>query len=680
MSIFISWLRSVEGDFPTVSDITLDARFIQNLYYKEIGMRKTKKLLGIALVPCMVGSLLAGCTASSENVDTTPSSSAEAEASTDASAEASDDETEATEASEPEETKEPETQGSGDASGAAFIDVLKGISDMESYTMNSSVSLNQKTTVDGETENADVTFGVKSLTDGKGNVSVTISADYEDADTGIALSGDLLTISKVDDRMYIDLSSLWDTVMDYLGEESAYVEQYLSAFEVSMDELESLLVLGIPVGDLAFSKDDYAKMEDALDLIYDDMAAAIDELGEDFMTQNGNTYTITVDNDNLIDIVDAMLSAFEGNIGDIYDAYVAGMKETDYSVYLESVISAVVDEVVEGIEAASETEISEDQRAELEAEIQSAIEQYQSMMEESIAEFESSRDAFVEEFNSAVKEFNDGKEEAQKAIDEGDASVSAVMAVTVDGEKGSRKVTSELTANAEYVQTLEGSDDTAAEVSISVVVKSTIEEGNVEITAPEEYASLSKAIEVAYKVYMLYQEMAEEGQGGGIDPGLGGDDYDFDYDSYTQAELEKNYGVSLKKDQALVCDTLDNDGVLVTAYDGMEFFQPDDTSGMLMESNEDASAFITIYVYDTSFDEAFYTEYYTQNYDAEKLEENLYYFESKEQIILVSFAENITIEISVDTETEDLMQDMTGGDNEEFLRGLLELCEIVPAA
>lgn len=642
--------------------------------YKEIGMRKNKKLLGIALVPCMVGSLLAGCTASSEDTDATPVST-EAEQTT---AEAGEETAKAPVDEGKETTKAPETDGETEpetkddtqgGQGTAFIDVLKGVSDMESYRMNTSVVVNQKTGTDG----TKVAFNIEALTDGKGNTSITIGADFDEEDV-ISLHGNLFTISKVDDRIYLDMTNLYDTMMETLGDESQVIEQYAAAFEVSMDEVESLLVLGIPVGNLDFSKADYAKLQDAMNLVYDDMAAAIDSLGEDFLTQDGNTYTITIDNDNLIDAAEAILAAFEGNMGDIYDAYVDGMKNADYSVYMEAILKTVVDEVIEGIENASETELDEDMRAELEAEIQSAVEEYKTSMEEAVAELENGKDEFMDEFSAAVKEFKDSEEDIQAAIDGGTGSIKAVMDVTAEGEKGSRKVTSQMTVNAEDLAV-----EDAEASAVSIILKSTIEEGDVEITAPEEYAPLSKAIEIAYRVYTIYEEMAgQEGTGGNDGPqGSTGDDgSNYNKTSYTQDELAKNYGVTLKKDQALVCDTIDNDGVLVTAYEGMEFYQADDADGMLMEYNDAADTYIVVYVYDTAMDAGFYEEYY----GAKKLEGNLYWAEDDDTITLIAFEENITIEIDLETETEEIMEKLTGGDNQAFMKELYELCEIVPAA
>lgn len=635
-------------------------------------MRKNKKLLGIALVPCMVGSLLAGCTASSEDTDATPASTAAAESTAEAGETTKAPESEGEETTkapetdgetEPEETKD-DTQG---GQSTAFIDVLKGVSDMESYRMNASVTVNQKTGAD-ETK---VAFNIEALTDGKGNMSVTIGTDFDQEDV-ISLHGDMLTISKVDDRMYLDMTNLYDMVMEYLGDERQVIEQYAEAFELSMDEVESLLVLGIPVGDLDLSKDTYAKMQGAMDLIYEDMAVAIDNLGEDFLTQDGNTYTITVSNDNLIAVADAFISAFEGNIGDIYDAYVDGMKDADYSVYMESILKAVVDEVIEGVENASEMQMDEDMRAEVEAEIQSAVEQYKASMEEAIDTLENGKDAFLDEFNSAVKEFEDSKDDMQAAIDAEAGSVKAVVTVTAEGEEGSRKVTSEMTVNAENLSMEEDADAS----TVSIVFKSTVEEGDVEITAPEEYASLSKAVEIAYKVYTIYEEMAGQGGNGTDDDDDDDNEPNYNQTSYTQDELAKNYGVTLKKDQALVCDTIDNDGVLVTAYEGMEFYQADDADGMLMEYNDASDTYIVVFVYDATMDEEFYEEYY----GAKKLEGNLYYSEDDETITLIAFEENITIEIALETETEEIMEKLTGGDNKKFMKELYELCEIVPAA
>lgn len=646
-------------------------------------MRKNKKLLGIALVPCMVGSLLAGCTASSESTDATSSSTA-AEDTTEAPVESSDDETDAVAPETTEETQAPEIEDDENGQSAAFIDVLRGISDIESYRMSTSITVNQKTVTDGEdTGETEITVGLEGLTDGKGNISVTISADYDEEDGSFSVHGDLLTISKVDDRMYLDLTSLYDVVMDSLGAESAYIEQYAAAFGVSMDEIESLLVLGIPVGDLDLSKDSYADLQGAMELIYDDMAVAIDSLGEDFVAQDGNTYTITVNNDNLIAVVDAFLSAFEDNIGDIYDAYVDGMKATDYAAYCETIMSAVMDEIIEGIETATETEIDEDMRAEVETEIKAAVEEYQLSMEEAIAELEDSKDEFLQEFNSAVEEFNDGKEEAQEAIDAGEDSAEAVLTLSVDGEEGSRKITSELNATVQTTEVVAAEEPEVSSV-IAVTVKTAIEEGDVEISAPKDYAPLSDVIEIAYKVYLAYEEMAGTGGYDDGDDDDNYDDFDFNYGdtSYTQDELAENYGVTLKENQALVYATLDNDAVLVTAYDGMEFYQADDAHGYLMEFSDDVNAYITVWVNDITFDLEFYKNYYGED-ELKKLEDNLYYHEEStgygEVITVISFAENITIEIEFETYTEELMDEMTGGDGEGFLKELLELCEIVPA-
>lgn len=650
-------------------------------------MRKNKKLLGIALVPCMVGSLLAGCTASSEDTNATPSETQASEGET----------TQASEESSAEEKPSesvPSEQGNADGSGAAFMEMLKGISDMESYSMDTSITLKQNTTIDSETTETDVTLGLKGLTDGKGNASVTISVDYEDEDDeSIALHGDLLTLSKVDGQIYIDLSNLYDMAMEALGDDSAMIEQYAEAFDITMEELESLMVLGIPLGEADISAADYTKMQDAMDLIYEDMAAAIDGVDGDFMVQDGNTYTLTVNNENVLEVVDALFSAFEGNIGDIYDAYVDGMKEMDSSAVLEAALRAIVDEVVTGLENAQGVELDDAAREELEAEIKSAMEEYQVSMEEAIAELENTRDEFVDDFNAAVKEFKDAKEDTAAEIADGDASANAVLSVTSEGEKGSRKVTSELKVDVETTELSEpdvsedaDQDETLEPVEvktkISVTVQSVVEEGTFTVSAPKEYAPLSKVVEVAYKVYMIYEEMntdpdvedpsvedpsAEEDPSGEENP-VGG--------AYTKSELEKNYGVTIGDDQILLCDTLDNDAVLIGTYEGMEWFQSGDINSMAMQFNEDTTISIAFMLYDSGFDREFYKEYVE---GIQELEDNLYYVEEEDTLSLIFFGDNVTLEIDLDTYVEGLLDDFTGGDNEKFMRGLLDLCEIVPA-
>ena len=108
----------------------------------------------------------------------------------------------------------------------------------------------------------------------------------------------------------------------------------------------------------------------------------------------------------------------------------------------------------------------------------------------------------------------------------------------------------------------------------------------------------------------------------------------------------------------------------------MEFFQSEDMGNMAMEFNDDVTAYITIYVYDSSYDVDFYTAYEP----FEQLEENLYYMEeSGESLALVYFADNITIEIDLDADSEEVLQEITGGENEETMKEILALCEIVPA-
>jgi hypothetical protein len=643
-------------------------------------MRKSKKLLGIALVPCMVGSLLAGCTASSDTDATSVTTAGDQQEETTA------DTTEAAETTVPDETEETTEEPAGqDGQTAAFVDLLKGVSDMEAYRMNTVITVNQKTEVDGEDdEESEVTLNIEALTDGKGNVSVTVGADYADEESGISINGDLLTISKVDDRVYLDLTGTYDAVMDALGEDSKYIKQYVSAFDLTMDEVEELLVLGIPVGDLDISKNTYADMEKALNLIYDDMAVAIDSLGEDFLVQDGNTYILTANNDNLIAVADAFVDAFEDNIGDIYDAYVEAMKKTDYSDQIETVAKAVVNEVIKGIEAATETELGEDDRAEVEEEIQSALEAYKTSMEEAVQELEDGKDEFIEEFNSTVKEYKDAKEDIQSELADSDNTIDAVLKLTSEGEEGARTLTCEFTASAKTTETYYADYDedqdpdeaTAPDETtyVTITVKSIVEEGDVEITAPEKYAPLSQVVELAYRVYTIYEEMSQ-----------GDDDYD-DYDddddddwnteTYTQAELAEIYDVTLKQNQAIASYSTDLDAVLITAYDDMEFYEPDDMDNYQMEVNEDADVLINVVVYDSSFS----AEYVQDAYEGKVLDDNMYYIEEDDnELVLFIFEDDITIYIDLEVYADGGVEAYTNGDGEAFMKSLVELCEIIPA-
>jgi hypothetical protein len=646
-------------------------------------MRKSKKLLGIALVPCMVGSLLAGCTASSDTDATSVTTAGDQQEET--TADTTEENTESAETTVPDETEETTEESAGqDGQAAAFVDLLKGVSDMEAYRMNTVITVNEKTEVDGEDdEESEVTLNIEALTDGKGNVSVTVGADYADEESGISINGDLLTISKVDDRVYLDLTGTYDAVMDALGEDSKYIEQYVSAFDLTMDEVEELLVLGIPVGDLDISKNTYADMEKALNLIYDDMAVAIDSLGEDFLVQDGNTYILTANNDNLIAVADAFVDAFEGNIGDIYDAYVEAMKKTDYSDQIETVAKAVVNEVIKGIEAATETELGEDDRAEVEEEIQSALEAYKTSMEEAVQELEDGKDEFIEEFNSTVKEYKDAKEDIQSELADSDNTIDAVLKLTSEGEEGARTLTCEFTASAKTTETYYADYDedqdpdeaTAPDETtyVTITVKSVVEEGDVEITAPEKYAPLSQVVELAYRVYTIYEEMS---QGDDDYDDYDDDDDDWNTETYTQAELAEIYDVTLKQNQAIASYSTDLDAVLITAYDDMEFYEPDDMDNYQMEVNEDADVLINVVVYDSSFS----AEYVQDAYEGKVLDDNMYYIEEDDnELVLFIFEDDITIYIDLEVYADGGVEAYTNGDGEAFMKSLVELCEIIPA-
>ncbi len=648
-------------------------------------MRKNKKLLSLAVSACMVGSMLAGCSEKSSDDSDATSSAVETEVeSTEEDVESSSEETEEENSSE-EETENAENYDAEGTAAGEFIQQVMATKGMTSYTATSEIVINDVSTYDDETYETEVTLGLVELVDGNGNMSLTISADFEDPDDvdAIAIHGDLLTLSKVDDRIYLDMTGLYEPMVYLLMvSDMEEMEEYYEAFGTTSEEVEALLTLSIPVGDLELSETDYTALEDVMELVADDLAASLDSLGEDFMTVDGDTYTFTVNNGNIIDIADAVLSALDGNIEAIYDAYVEYVKASDYSEYLDSVINAVVGELVEGWEEAAGDDMD---AADIEEQITGFIEAYETTVEENIASLEDDKQEFLDEFASILEEFDEGKDDAAKELaDDEDNAVSAVATVTFSGEEGSRVIDSDITfemsTSESYAEDelYEGSEAYSTSDVVSISIKTTIEEGEVTISAPEGYATLADLAKFCYNLEEIYDEYVVDDYDATTDYEYDDDyDYSYLYDDYTQAELCEIYGVTLEDGQVIACYTTDGDAVIITPYDGMEFYSPDDTTNMMMEFDQNYETYITIYVYDTSYDVEFYEDYY----DAEMIEDNLYYYEYYEDMAdLVYFGDNITIDIELDTYADGGLDEVTGGDTLEFLMGLYDLCEIVSPA
>ncbi len=654
-------------------------------------MRKNKKLLSLAVSACMVGSMLAGCSAKSEDDADATSSAATTEAeSSEEDADSSSEKTDSDEvkSNSDEDSSEDETKDSEnyDAEGTAageFIQQMSAVKGMTSYKATSEIVLSDVSTYDDETYETEVTLGLEEMVDGNGNVSLTLSVDYDD-DYGTSIHGDLLTLSKVDDRVYLDMEYLYDTILEYVveyGYDLDTLSTYAETFGTSLDEIESLLVLGIPIGDLDLSQTDYSALEDVMERVSDDMTAAIDSLGEDFMTVDGDTYTFTVNNDNVVDIADAVLNALDGNMEDIYDAYIETVKATDYSEYMDSAINAIVGELVEGLQEVASEEMDDETLTEIESEIDEFIEVYKTSFDETVTELEDGKQDFLDEFAALLEEFDEEKDSAKEELAAGEGDiVNAVATVTFSGDEGSRVIDSEITFDMSTSESYaedelyDGSEAYSTSDVVSISVKTTIEECDVTISAPENYASLADLVKVLYNVYTIYSEYAVDDYDTTTDYEYDDYDYNYDYDTYTQAELEEIYGVTLEDGQVIACYTADSDGVIITAYDGMEFYSPDDMSNCMMEYDDSYETYITIYVYDTSYTPDYYVEYF----DAEMLEDNLYYYEYYEDMAdIVYFGDNITIDIELDTYSDEGLDGITGGDTVEFLKGLFDLCEIV---
>ncbi len=668
-------------------------------------MRKNKKLLSLAISACMVGSMLAGCSEKSSDDADTPSSSVETEAESTEEAESSeeaDDDTdnvsddveeESSEESSEEETDEAsDTDSDEDTIADEFIEQLMEAKTMDSYTSTTNMGITYVMTEDGEQSYIDGTITFKTLKDENGNASLNIYAEmsYDDGYDAGVYSGDVLTLTLVDDRMYIDISALYQPAVELLiGSDTDTLEEYLEAFGTSSDEIQSLLVLGIPVGDLDLNTADYSQLESVMEMVSSDFMNTIyDTLGEGVLTQNGDTYTITLYDEICVDVLDALMSVLDDNMETIYDAYVDALKNTDNSEYLTSVTTAIVDELIDGLEAVAGEELDEETLSEVETEISDAIDEYQATLEESVTEMEDTKADFLEEFEAALEEYEDIKAEIDELLSTNDDTIRLVSDITFSGDEGSRVVESGTELNLNFTEEYaedelyDGSEAYAVDYELSMTVSSTVKEGDVSITAPENASTLEDLVRVIYNVYTIYSEYTEDVYDD-YDTTVGyeydDDDYDYSYqyNDYTQAELCEIYGVTLEDGQVIACYTTDGDAVIITPYDGMEFYSPDDTTNMMMEVDENYETYITIYVYDTSYDAEFYEDYY----DAEMIEENLYYYEYYEDMAdLVYFGDNITIDIELDTYSDEGLDGITGGDTLGFLQGLLKLCEIVSPA
>jgi hypothetical protein len=302
-------------------------------------------------------------------------------------------------------------------------------------------------------------------------------------------------------------------------------------------------------------------------------------------------------------------------------------------------------------------------------------------MEDAIQELEDGKEEFMEEFNSAVKEYRDAKDDIESEFADSEDTVDAVLKVTSEGEEGSRTITCEFTTSAKATETYYSDDeedpdeDTAPDETtyVTISVKSVIEEGDVEITAPEKYAPLSKLVETAYRVYTIYEEMSQNEGDDDYDYDDDDDDYDWNTETYTQEELADIYGVTLKDNQAIACYSTDLDAVLITAYDDLEFYEPDDMDNFQMETSDSAFTYITVFVYDSSFD----AEYVQDTYEGKVLDDNMYYIEDENELDLYIFEKDITINIEFETYEDDGLEGYTDGDGEAFMLELADLCEII---
>lgn len=619
---------------------------------------RVKRLLGIFMSSCMVAGLLTGCPFSSGDTETNVSENDAAE-------------TTATE-SDAQEDQNDTTDAMTEA-GNAIADLLREIYAMESYSVDTSITINQKDTTGDETEETNIGFGLKGATDGNGNGYVTISIDYDYTDS-VSLSGDIFTITKVDDGIYLDMSSLYNLLMDGFVDDTEELELYAEAFGLTLEEIESLMVLGISVGDLDLNElvgESTEEIDAVMELIFDSIATAASNMDEDTLTSDADTYTITLDNDTVLDAFDAIFAAAEENIEDIYDGYVEALKAVDYTTAFEAVLNAIVDEMIEGFASSYGEEIAEAMREELEVELSSAVEEYQTAVEEVITELEDGKEEFIAEFSAVVEEYRDSKEELQAAFLEDDATIDSVLTIAAEGESGSRKITGELalTLTGQITDSEDSEQTTSSELTVTITAA--VEEGAVEISAPETYSSISDAVEIWYTVYALLSEYE--------DTDTDGDDYtDTETEEiYSQSELAATYSVTVEDNQLLLYYEIDSDAVLVTAYDGMEFFQSGDISNMVLEFNDDYTCYISLFVFDSTYDADFYMEYYS----AEMIDDDIYYYEDGETAVaIVYFADNLTIDIVLEADTEEALESITGGDAVETLKEILDLCEIIPAS
>ncbi|MCR4927905.1 MAG: hypothetical protein K5927_07970 [Lachnospiraceae bacterium] len=334
------------------------------------------------------------------------------------------------------------------------------------------------------------------------NVGIDVSYN------GMNIKGDICSLYKVGDNIYVDLKPAYKLVFTVLGEGmQQQVEPILTALGLDATKLQSLLAFTIPIPaaakEITLSKETTEAMEDMSKLIVDDVVLALSY--NDYVTKDGDSYCVKINEDNLAYLIMDVVSAFDTNLDEIYDSGVRCAESVDPVEIFDQIMAASKDSFLPMISKyfAMNPQTDENGKA-----VQISDEELSSMIDEYIAEarkqiveqYDDSKDMFddpemkKETFDSWTKMVNNilriSPEEATKSVKESLAESNGGFDIDVDVKKTSKG----------FGVDVEGAlktDIPNGNVSISFKSENTISFGADDIKAPEGFTSFDEAMKIA---------------------------------------------------------------------------------------------------------------------------------------------------------------------------------------
>ncbi len=543
-------------------------------------MKKTKRLLVTALAMGMVAGLFGGCSLTAENGGDT-----------------------STVAADKDGVHEP----SGEICTNELTEALKVLSEKEEHSVTSEVIFSMYTEDEGQKVGVmEFVLGLEAARDENGNTSFGVSLDYEDLD-GMDISENVCSIAVIGDMLYLDFNGLYD-LYDYNFEIMYWEKKEI--VEGLQREFDRMMVLEIPLRDLGISQLENMQSQELMDLIWNSLAGAMESCGEDVLQVEGDTYVISLDQDQGYVFLDALLEALEEHADEICEAYLDSMKSVDYETFTNTFMEEIMNDVIAGVEMGMGNTPDD--------ETLKQIEEYLSDMSQEL------KDAYAQ-----------GLKDMENAPEEFVANLQNAR---------------------EQIAFLKNEEP---DFFWDIEVRATISDTDVQISAPESYATISQAVSTVYKIYMLFEDMESNAS----------------Y-NYTDTEILAHYGITPAEDQELIVYFLNQDAVLVTEYEG--FTLGDDRAvshSVAVMRNSDQTIDIRIGMLDNAYLEQ--NDFLERKSYEER--EGIYYAEEERSCRLLVPGENYGLSISINGETEEALEEFTGGDYFAALKDVLENCQVIPA-